>query len=167
MAVASDIKKYTIDGVEIPVYPGSIVPSHNLVSKSWNDMNGVFHDIPVNSKIKINWVFDYITEANLEILWGQIYNKIITKKSRFFDINTYFPGLGYIKGKFYLGTPTSFNSKDWGVNGVVNWFSCELHWIEVDGIKLNSVTDITPKTVLANGKSIYIEDTEKITEALV
>ena len=56
MAVISTDKRFTIDGVEIPVYPTSITPSHNLVSKSWNDMNGVFKDIPVNSKLKVNLV---------------------------------------------------------------------------------------------------------------
>ena len=167
MAVASNIKKYTIDGIEIPVYPSSISPSHNLVSKSWNDMNGVFKDIPINSKLKINWIFDYITESDLETLWGQIYNKITEKKSRFFEINTYFPGLGFVSGTFYLGTPTSFSSKDWGKSGVVNWFSCELHWIEVDGIKLNSITSIESQNIVKiNNNYVKIEDTKDIVEAL-
>ena len=89
MAAVSSIKEYRIDGVEIPVYPTSVVPSHNLVTKSWNDMNGVFKDIPINSKLKINWVFDMISEDDLETIWGNmIYNKIINSKSRVFVINT-------------------------------------------------------------------------------
>ena len=76
MAVASNVYKSTIrhanesDGaeVEIPVYPTSVVPSDNLVSKSWNNMYGVFKDIPVNLKVKVNWVFDCISEKDLEIL---------------------------------------------------------------------------------------------------
>lgn len=160
MAVVSDVQMYTIDGVEIPVYPTSVAPSHNLVSKSWNDMNGVFKDIPVNSKLKINWVFDFISENDLNTLWGSmIYNKIINTKSRFFDINTYFPGLGFIKGKFYLGTPVSFTSKDYyGPRGKVNIWQCELHWIEVDGIKLNSPTDTQVNAVVVNGKKYFMED---------
>lgn len=142
MAAVSSIKEYRIDGVEIPVYPTSVVPSHNLVTKSWNDMNGVFKDIPINSKLKINWVFDMISEDDLETIWGNmIYNKIINSKSRIFVINTYFPGLGYVEGNFYLGTPTSFDSKDWMCSkGKVNYFKLELHWIEVDGIQLNKPT---------------------------
>lgn len=142
MAAVSSIKEYRIDGVEIPVYPTSVVPSHNLVTKSWNDMNGVFKDIPINSKLKINWVFDMISEDDLETIWGNmIYNKIINSKSRVFVINTYFPGLGYVEGNFYLGTPTSFDSKDWVCRkGKVNYFKLELHWIEVDGIQLNKPT---------------------------
>lgn len=168
MAVISSIKKYMVDGVEIPVYPTSVAPSHNLISKSWNDMYGVFKDIPVNSKLKVNWIFDVVSETNLETLWGtMIYNKIITTKSRFFEINTYFPGLGFIKGTFYLGTPTSFTSKDWqSGDGSVNYWQCELHWIEVDGIKLNSPTQTTPMSILVNNKEIYLEDNESIADVL-
>lgn len=169
MAALSNITKYTIDGVEIPVYPSSISPSHNLVSKSWNDMYGVFKDIPVNSKLKINWIFDYISESDLNTLWGEmIYNKIISSKSRFFEINSYFPGLGFVSGTFYLGTPTNFSSKDWETsNGKPNWFTCELHWIEVDGIKLNSPTAM-PDTqkILVNNKEIYIRDTQNIADII-
>lgn len=164
MAVTSSIKKYTIDGVEIPCYPSSVAPSHNLVSKSWNDMYGVFRDIPVNSKLKINWVFEYISESDLERLWGSmIYNKLLSSKSRFFEINSHFPGLGFVKGTFYLGTPTSFTSKDWHTDcGAVNYYQCELHWIEVDGIALNSPTAITPMNMVVNGVEIEVGDVNDI-----
>lgn len=160
MAALSSVYKYTIDGVEIPAYPSSVTPSHNLVSKSWNDMYGVFRDIPVNSKLKINWVFDMIQERDLNKLWGDmIYNKLIRTGSRFFEINTAFPGLGFIKGTFYLGTPTTFNSKDWqSTTGGASWYQCELHWIEVDGIVLNKPSDIVSGfTVNINGNTIYLE----------
>lgn len=143
--VVSNISKYTIkhvkdsgNPVEIPVYPSSIVPSHNLISKSWNNMYGQFQDVPVNIKLKINWVFDAISESELEKLYNNlIYNKILTYKSRFFEINTYFPGVGFISGTFYLGTPTNFKSLGThSGDGSVEWFSLELHWIEVDGIQL-------------------------------
>lgn len=144
MAVVSNIEKYMIDGVEIPVYPTSISPSDNLVSKSWNDMYGVFKDIPVNLKAKVNWVFDCISDDDYKTLYGQmIREKIIRTKSRFFEINTYFPGVGFISGTFYLGTPTNFKSLSGEKNNgsVQNW-SGELHWIEVDGIRLNSPTQV-------------------------
>lgn len=144
MAVASDIREYRIGDDEIPVYPSSIVPSHNLISKSWNDMNGCFKDVCVNSKLKVNWLYECISEHDLKRLWyDMIYNKIITTKSRFFTINTAFPGFpsGFCSGTFYLGTPSGFKSLDTQSNcGAVKYYSLELHWIEVDGIKLNSPT---------------------------
>ncbi len=148
MAVASNISKYTINGVEIPVYPTSVVCSDNLVSKSWNNMYGEFVDIPVNLKAKVNWIFDIVPDSSnneldssgLEILYNEMIRQyIIDNKSRFFEINTYFPGVGFISGTFYLGTPTTFTSKDtYGPDGKINYWQVELHWIEVDGIRLNS-----------------------------
>ena len=159
MAVVSNVNKYMIDGVEIAVYPTSVAPSDNLVSKSWNDMYGVFKDIPVNLKAKGNWVFDVVSEDDLKVLYGQmIRNKILTTKSRFFNINTFFPGVGFIKGTFYLGTPTSFTSKDWQTsNGSVNYWQVELHWIEVDGIQLNNPAVVPTASVLVNNKRVTIE----------
>lgn len=154
MAAASNVKKYTIrhieeeEGaeVEIPVYPTSTVPSDNLVSKSWNNMYGVFKDIPVNLKAKVNWIFDAISEDDLETLYGDMIRaKIVEYKSRFFVVNTHFPGVGFITGTFYLGTPTNFKSLGGqNNNGEVSWYSGEIHWIEVDGIQLNNPTITIP-----------------------
>lgn len=160
MAVSSNINKYTIDGVEIPVYPNSVVASDNLVSKSWNDMYGVFKDIPVNLKAKVNWVFDFINKDQLKLLYGQmIRDKITQTGSRFFDINTDFPGVGFISGKFYIGAPTSFTSKGAGYgDGTVPYWQCEIHWIEVDGIKLNSpLTNFTDNIIL-DGRETSIKE---------
>lgn len=138
MAAASNVQKYMINNVEIPVYPTSVAPSDNLISKSWNNMYGEFVDIPVNLKMKINWVFDCISETDLNTLYGtMIRNVILTSKSRFFTVNSYFPGVGYIIGTFYLGAPVSFTSLGSGVKGKPNYWKVEIHWIEVDGIKLN------------------------------
>lgn len=159
MAVVSSTKKYMIDGVEIPVYPTSVAPSDNLVSKSWNDMYGVFKDIPVNLKTKVNWVFDVVSEENLEILYGQmIRDKIINTKSRFFEINTFFPGVGFISGTYYLGTPTSFTSKDWQTsNGSVNYWQVELHWIEVNGIQLNNPAVVPTPVIIVNNNKVLLD----------
>lgn len=153
MAASSNINKYTIDGVEIPVYPSSVVASDNLVSKSWNDMYGVFKDIPVNLKAKVNWVFDFVTTDELKVLYGQmIRDKIIKTGSRFFEINTEFPGVGFISGKFYIGAPTTFTSKGTGyADGTVPLWQVELHWIEVDGIKLNSPLSSFENVVMVDG----------------
>lgn len=170
MAVASNTQKYMIDGVEIPVYPTSVTASDNLVSKSWNDMYGVFKDIPVNLKTKVNWVFDVVSENDLETIYGGIIrNKIINSKSRFFNINTFFPGVGFISGTYYLGTPTTFTSKDWQTNnGTVHYWQVELHWIEVDGIKLNAPTAVlgVNREVNIDGKVKRIDSNTSLRELL-
>lgn len=177
MAVASNITKYTINGVEIPVYPTSVVCSDNLVSKSWNNMYGEFVDIPVNLKAKVNWVFDIVNDGNngiyssgLDVLYNNMIRQyIIDNKSRFFEINTYFPGVGFISGTFYLGTPTTFTSKDtYGPSGKINYWQVELHWIEVDGIKLNSpLTPPSNNNVLSiNGRKIIADKNTKIADII-
>ena len=118
MALVSTVRKYTIkhvddtaDPVEIPWYPTSLGPTDNLVGNSWETMYGVFVDIPINLKAKVNWVYDCIEESKLLILYGQMIRaKIIQYKSRFFTINTYMTGVGFITGTFYLGASTGFDS---------------------------------------------------------
>lgn len=158
MAVVSNIQKYTINGKEIPVYPTSVTVSDNLISKSWNDCYGVFRDIPVNLKTKINWIFDLVSNKDLETLfYTMIRQEIINTKSRFFEINTFFPGMGFIKGTYYLGTPTSFNSLDWqSNNGSVNYWKGELHWIEVDGIELNNPVSVPYASIKLNNNKIIL-----------
>lgn len=153
MAQASNIRRYTIrhvkdavdTEVEIPVYPTSIKCDTNIISKSWNNMYGEFQDIIVNSKLKVNWVYDYISEDDCFRLWRDfIYSKIQQYKSRFFVVNLYFAGLGYVTGTFYLGTPSSFSVVGGYRNdGSAGYYKGEIHWIEVDGIRLNSPTVIT------------------------
>jgi hypothetical protein len=153
MAQASSVEKYTIkhvkdtgSAVEIPVYPSSITCSDNLISKSWNNMYGEFKDIPVNLKMKINWIFDCQDEDTLKAWYNEkIRKKIIEHKSRFFTLNAYFDGVGFIVGTFYLGTPNTFNSLGGHKNnGEVSHSKYELHWIEVNGVRLNSPTQTTP-----------------------
>lgn len=178
MAVVSNIKKYTINGVEIPVYPTSVVCSDNLVSKSWNNMYGEFVDIPVNLKTKVNWIFDIVPDSSnneldtsgLEVLYNQMIRQyIINNKSRFFELNTYFPGVGFISGTYYLGTPTTFTSKDaYGPNGKVSYWQVEIHWIEVDGIRLNS--PLTPATknnrLKVNGRNVEVDSNTEIADII-
>jgi hypothetical protein len=153
----SNIKVYSFkhassneDPIEVPKdnYPSSVVISDNLVSKSWNNMYGEFKDIPVNLKTKIIWKFDAIREDFLEEMYGKMRADILQYKSRFFYINTFFPGVGYVKGLYYLGTPTTFNSLDaGGFKGSIKWFSGEIHWIEVDGVRLNDPTQNNPNNL--------------------
>lgn len=135
----SNTRKYMIDGVELPVYPEKIVPSHNLVSRSWNNMYAQFIDTPVNLKYKVNWIFPCITKAQANAIMSIINNKIENNKSRFFTINSAFPGhsTGFVTMNAYLGTPTTFESLDWMTDcGDVNYYKVELHWIETDGVVL-------------------------------
>lgn len=155
MAQASEIRAYTIrhindaEGTEeiIPVYPTGLKCDTNIISKSWNNMFGEFQDIIVNSKLKVSWIYDCISESECFSLWRDlIYKKILQYKSRYFVINTYCTGLGYVKGTFYLGTPSSFTViGGYRNDGSAEFYKGELHWIEVDGIRLNSPTIITPQ----------------------
>lgn len=135
MATTTNIKKYTIDGIEIPVYPEKIVPSDNLVSRSWNNMNAQFIDIPVNLKYKVNWVFPVMSKKDIITILTPIRNKILNQGSRFFKITTAYPGFdSFLSMDVYLGTPTNFESLDWETNcGDVNYYKLELHWIETKG----------------------------------
>lgn len=161
---------YSVNGVVLPQYPTSVQASDNLVSKSWNDMNGVFHDIPVNLKTKINWIFDPISTDALNQIYGNVIRKqIITpgedgKYSRFFTITSYFPGVGFVSGIYYLGTPTTFNNVDWMTgNGQSNYWKVEFHWIEVTGTILNSPTSVASTTqILLNGKKTNMLDLDKV-----
>lgn len=138
MARPTNVTKYTIDGVEIPIYPEKIVPSDNLVSRSWNNMYAQFIDIPVNLKYKVNWVFPVVSKEEMIQLVGPLRNKILTQGSRFFTITTAYPGFNtFLEMDVYLGTPTNFQSLDWmgipGYKGGVNYYNLELHWIETKG----------------------------------
>lgn len=138
MAQITDIKKYTIDGVEIPIYPEKIVPSDNLVSRSWNNMYAQFIDIPVNLKYKVNWIFPVVSKEQAIQMLTPIRDKILNQGSRVFTITTAYPGYSqFLQMEVYLGTPTSFKSLDWQTDcGDVNYYNLELHWIETKGTVL-------------------------------
>lgn len=165
MAVSSNIEKYTINGVEIPVYPSSLYCEEELISKSHNDMYATFHDIPIALKAKVNWIYDFVSSDELKELYGNmIRNQIIKSGSRFFELNTEYPGIGFISGKFYVGAPIRFTSKGTGYgNGKVPYWQLEIHWIEVDGIQLNSPLTTFESVAVVNGKSVSINN---LSEAL-
>lgn len=145
------------------IAPTSVKASSNIVSISRNDIYGNFHDWPLAHKAKIIWTFDAesdkvvtsgghqtVTHASTLVsnfINGYIFNEIKTRKSRVFDISGWVPGYGYCKGRFYLGTPTNFQSD--GVNSNVKYLGAstkfELHWIEVgdSSTHIQSVADIS------------------------
>ena len=179
---------YKIDNISLnpekyygSAYPTSVSPSHNLVTKSWNNMYGNFVDIPINSKLKVNWIFDCISLDQINSIMGYILNKIrgvgrsdvnadeLPKYTRFFNVNTYYPGLGWITSLFYLGTPTNFSSisSNNGTHfGRPEWWKMELHWIEVYGEELNSPTYIPPNTLTVNNREIEVVTPEELEAAL-
>jgi hypothetical protein len=120
---------------EIPVYPTKVTPSNNIISRSWNDFNGGFHDILINRKLKISWVFDVAAESKArDFLENTLYAKIEQYGSRRFVINSNILGVGWILSTFYLGTPDNIDSLGgYFGKGNVDVVKFELHWIETEG----------------------------------
>lgn len=149
---------------EYHVCPTSVKASSNIISRSFDDMNGDFQDWPIANKTKINWVFDAESDIAIVNNLGQvvrtpaadlvnvfissyIFTKINQYKSRMFYIAGWAPGYGKCWGKFYLGTPTNFNSE--GVSQSIKNTGAsvkfELHWIEVGDATthIQSILDTT------------------------
>lgn len=127
--------------ISIPQYPTGFNSEDELISVSFNSISGTFKDRPVCYKKKIIWVFDAISEASLNTMYyglTGIIGRIKEHSSRFFRISSNIPGMP--DGKYYLGTPSSFKfiGQSGSGNNVTRQYSGELHWIEVEGYKLNT-----------------------------
>lgn len=121
---------------EIPVYPTQVHVGSNLISRSWNNVAGDFIDMPIAEKLKIQWKFEGASatvarQLFKELIRDEIYASTGSVKSRLFEINTWAPGLGWVKGTFYLGTPTEFDSEGVASGNEGAAANFELHWIEV------------------------------------
>lgn len=115
------------------VCPTAVQASSNVISRSWNNIQGDFVDHLIAHKAKIIWEFDAtVGTSGLESLWSYLSTAIKTYKTRFFWISGWMPGFGFKKGLFYLGTPTNFNAE--GVDAGNKYKAAsnkfELHWIE-------------------------------------
>lgn len=144
------------------ICPTSVKASSNIISRSFDDMNGDFQDWPIAHKAKINWIFEaegdtLVANSQGQVIRtaaaglvsnfinGYIFTKIKQYKSRVFLIAGWAPGYGKCWGKFYLGTPTNFNSE--GVSEFIRNTSSsvkfELHWIEVgdSSTHIQSISD--------------------------
>lgn len=142
------------DGTDtIYVNPSATSASHNLVSWSWNDWNGTFHDERlIAQKMKIIWKFEadeteegtvaglgnittVAKRSNHTSIMEWLMNKINANHSRFFIVNSWVSGLGWKKGKMYLGTPTNLDAEGIkpGSSKEMAVSKLELHWIEVPG----------------------------------
>jgi len=137
--IAIVIRHYNGDtNVPLPEYPSSYSSDDNFTSVSFNDISGTFHDKLVCYKKKFIWKFDAISGVDLNRMYygpDGIIGQIKKYKSRIFGISSNLMGMP--SGLYYLGTPSSFNFI--GQSGDIRWYTGELHWIEVDGVKLNSI----------------------------
>lgn len=120
---------------EIPCYPTNVSASSNIVSKSFNDLTADFYDIPISNKLKVIWKFEGVEVSKaLALINDLIFGRIkgdYTFKTRKFAINTWTPLYGWVKGYFYLGTPTQFDMEGVAANNEGATIDFELHWIEV------------------------------------
>lgn len=145
----------TVDNVPetLPVFlcPTAVKASSNIISRSYDDMNGDFQDWPLAHKVKLIWQFDATSDHHVynstthqytrtpavtlisNLMNGYIFPSIQKWKTRVFFISGWVHGYGDRWGVFYLGTPTNFQSE--GVRaGSTNYAAnakFELHWIEV------------------------------------
>lgn len=122
--------------IPLPQYPTGYSNDDNFISLSFNTINGTFRDKLIALKKKIIWKFDAISETDLEAMYYDgILQTITDNKNRFFYIET--DSKIMKTGLYYLGTPSQFS---WlGESGGISWYTGELHWIEVDGQKLNNI----------------------------
>ncbi len=157
MAVTSNVKKFTIRhkqesvdaAYELRRYPSGVSPSHNMQKVTFRNMYGQYHGVCVNSALKFIWKWNFIEESDLIEIWKtHIYDKIIQYKDDIFIINTYFPGLGWVEAECYLGSPNQFDGKAFPYDGPgsTKLTSFEIHWIEKDGIILNSPAALASQT---------------------
>lgn len=142
MATPAIVLRHYADGtdstknISIPEYPSSFSSDDNFTSVSFNSINGTFNDRLICYKKKFIWKFDALSEDDINTMYygaTGIIGKIKEHKGRFFTITSNLPGMP--SGIYYLGTPSSFSFL--GQSGGIRWYSGELHWIEVDGTKLN------------------------------
>ena len=124
---------------------------NNLVSSSWNTLNGDFADRLICLKDKLIIKFDVIDATNLNKLLynpvsgtnGGIYEIIKAVKHRFFnvivDLNTA-PCLQE-SDIYYLAAVTKFER--FGGSGINSLFSVELHFIQATSTKINPFAQST------------------------
>lgn len=136
-----DYKIYKIDGVVVRG-PDSIEPAYNEISRSYEDIDGIFRDKLIRRKRSTDWVYTTLSAEDYQVMHDVIYDKIINTGSRYFMITTESPGEGMVESLCYLGTPTKFKSVfGTGETGVVYW-TVNLSWIEVQGTKLTSGSNL-------------------------
>lgn len=128
--------------------PTGFKTTSNVTGVSYRNFKGHFADNIVNKAITVIWDRSLMSNKELESINDYLETKIETPDkngicSRFFYVNTYVHGRGWMWGKMYLEATTEFES----IEGSGFYDGNELYYlakgsfkfIEVDGIDLNSI----------------------------
>lgn len=158
----------TKDIEEAGYAPTAYSREDNLVSLSWNDLNGNFCDRLICSKRKLVLKWDVIDYQNLNRLlydntdstvwdtYAGLYGIINRTKHRFFHVKFNINCIPCLpeNGIYYLGTPTKIeriggpshnNTISNNVRGASNTlFSVELHFIQATSTKINPFNIVEP-----------------------
>ena len=132
-------------------FPSSFKSSNNITGVSYRNYKAHFVDNIVNMSKKITWNREIMSDEELQFIMEYIEEKIQVKTdhgcSRFFYVNTYVTGRGWMWGKFYLAATTEFEAIENSgviVNGDLSiYVKGNITWIEKDGIDLNSVSNVS------------------------
>jgi hypothetical protein len=120
--------------------PNSVQVTDNLITRSWEGTDGVFHEVLIRRRKKVNWIYKVISYEDAYNIYENIIMYIMYKnKNRYFYINSPYIGKEITKddGLFYLGTPCEPQSV-YGENGKIEYWSLEWHWIQKVGHKFNN-----------------------------
>lgn len=127
--------RYKINNVGVPS-PNDASFQDIVISRSWDDINGVFQDHLIRIRKQINWVYRALSKDLLNDFYNKmIMSKIISSKSRFFNITTDFPGYDSLTLNCYLGTPVEFKTVYSNKTGI-KYYEFTLTWTEVEGTDL-------------------------------
>jgi len=131
---------YKINGVIIPTPHGLSNPLiGNLITKFYDDASGIARGVPVRRRLQVKWDYVYSIKAEFDALYDLIYGNIVNTKSMFHLVTGEFPGEGYKQIVAYLGNQSNTQAIS-GSAGYIQAYKMTLHWIEKEGVLINSPT---------------------------
>lgn len=131
-------ENYKIDGNAVPSPAKDGTAFKDIViSRSWDDMHGIFVDKLLRYRKQITWTYRAMSEETLRSFYTDyIMNHIRNSKERNFRVTTPYPGQGVITVECYLGTPIEFKPvHSTKYQGIVYW-EFTLIWTEIEGESL-------------------------------
>lgn len=131
-----------IDGVVVRS-PDPYDTTFNDISRSYEDIDGVFRDKLKRRKRTTNWPYSCLAAEDYQVIHDVIQAKL-DQGSRYFMVTRESPGEGKeYTSLMYLGTPTNFKSlMSTNIDGTLYW-QVTIQWIEVIGTKFkNNGSDI-------------------------
>lgn len=130
---------FKIDGQAVPS-PGRDGTAFKdiIISRSWDDMHGIFVDKILRYRKQITWTYKAMSEEALRGFYTEyIMNHIRNNKERNFMVTTPYPGQDVITVNCYLGTPIEFRPvHSTKYRGIVYW-EFSLVWTEIEGESLD------------------------------